>query len=234
MTTEDTKGTLAASVACSTSGSPPPTPRSIPLTPYDIFERSIERATNLLRIHKEAHGKVSRPLAFLADAHRAAIVLAVAALDAFIRTLVVEKIVAKIADHAQPVPEKLREQAKELLGQEGLFDAARKGDLGSRLEKEFRRQFEGKSFQGVKNIEDALGLVGHEKVFCTIARSASVNEENLKVAVGRFTKRRHIIAHCGDYDLTQSPPIENKISKEDVEECIKVVKRVAKEINKLR
>lgn len=157
-----------------------------------------------------------------------------AALDAFVRTLVVEKIVARIADQTKTVPEDLKQQAQEILGKEGLFDAARSGDLGSRLEKAFRLKFEDKSFQGIKNIEDALRLIGHEKVFHTIAKSACVNEDNLKGDLARFTKRRHIVAHCGDYDLTQTPATENKILKEDVKACIKLVKLVAEEINKLR
>jgi hypothetical protein len=229
-----TKGKLSQSVASSTSGQPPAAPQTTPVTPYRIFTKSIERAENLLRIHQGAHGAASRPPAFLSDAHRAAIVLAVAALDAFIRTLVVEKITAKITDLSQPVPAKLKEQAKEFLGHDGLFDAARAGDLSSRLNKEFRQRFEEKSFQGVKNIEEALRLVGHDNAFHRIACSASVNEDNLKGDLARFTKRRHIIAHCGDYDLTQTPPTENKISKDDVKKCIKLLKLVAVEIQKLR
>ena len=79
-----------------------------------------------------------------------------------------------------------------------------------------------------------MKLLGHKDVFATIAKSASVNEHNLKNELGRFTKRRHIIAHCGDYDLSQTPPVENKILKKDVMACIKTVELVAQEINKLR
>jgi acyl carrier protein len=234
MKIKNTKGKLSKAIAFSTSGSVSTFPKATPLTPFDIFQHSLDRAQNLLRIHKEAHGEVSRPPAFLADAHRAAIVLAVSALDAFIRTLVVEKIVAKIADQSQTVPQELKQQAQELLGKDGLFDAARANDLGSRLEKAFRLKFEGKSFQGIKNIEDALYLIGHDKVFSKVAKSARVNEENLKSELAQFTKKRHIVAHCGDYDLTQTPPIENKILKKNVKDCIKLVKLVATEINKLR
>jgi HEPN superfamily RiboL-PSP-like protein len=225
-----TKGKLSKAIAFSTSGTTPPVPPSIPITPYKIFECSIDRSEHLVRIHEKAYGTASKP----SDAHRAAIVLAVAALDAFIRTLVVENIRAKIADQKRPVPSKLREQAKELLGLDGLFDAARDGDLGSRLERGFRQRFEEKSFQGINNIEEALRLIGHDNVFHSIADSASVNEDHLKRDLGRFTKRRHIIAHCGDYDLTQTPPNENDITLDDAKECIKVVRLVAAEIHKLK
>ena len=224
-----TKGKLSKEIAFSTSGTAPPIPKSIPITPYKIFECSIDRAEHLLRIHEKAYGSNSEP----SDAHRAAIVLAVAALDAFIRTLVIENIRTKIADQNQQVPPKLKEQAKGLLGLDGLFEAARDGDLGSRLEKGFRQQFEEKSFQGINNIQEALHLIGLENVFHTIADAAAINEDHLKSDLGRFTKRRHIIAHCGDYDLTQTPPIEKNIEKDHAEKCIKVVRLVATEIQKL-
>ena len=56
------------------------------LTSFDIFGFCIERAQNLIKIHKAAHGRQERPERFLADAHRAAIVLAISALDAYVGT----------------------------------------------------------------------------------------------------------------------------------------------------
>lgn len=181
-----------------------------------------------------AHGTQARPPAFLADAHRAAVVLAVSALDAFVRTLVIDRIVSKVATPSETVPDKPRDLIKECLGPDNILEAARQGDLSSRVEKALRDQFDDRSFQGVKKITEAMRLIGYDDVFATIALAASVNEENLKRDVGRFTKRRHIIAHCGDYDLNQTPPAENKILKKDVQECIRTVELVAQEINKLR
>ena len=229
-----TKGKLSKAVGSSTSGTPPLPPVSIPVTSYRIFESSLKRAENLFHIRVESKLKTAALPAEIGDARRAAIVLAVAALDAYVRTFVVEKIMAKLADLAQPVPAKLKDHAKDFLGQDGLFDAARHGDLGSRLEKAFRESFEEKSFQGVKNIEEAMRLVGYDNVFHAIACSASVNEDHLKRDLGRFTKRRHIIAHCGDYDLNQTPPKENDVTDEDVKKCIETVKLMAEEICKLK
>jgi hypothetical protein len=229
-----TKGKLSKNVASSTTGTPPPVPRATPVTPLNIFESSMNRAENLLRLRQVQKSSGDTLKSHFSDAHRAAIVLAVAALDAYVRTFVVEKILTKLSDLKQPVPTKLKEHAKEFLGHDGLFDAARHGDLGSRLEKAFRESFEERSFQGIKNIEDAMKLIGQDDVFHTIACSASVNEDHLKRDLGRFTKRRHIIAHCGDYDLNQTPPKENDITEEDVRLCIKMVKLMAGEICKLK
>lgn len=234
MRTQLTKGKLSKVVVSSTSGTPRPPPASVPVTCYRIFENSLKRAENLFRLRGESKAKTAKSIPEIGDARRAAIVLAVAALDAYVRTFVVEKIMAKLADLNQQVPAQLKEQAKNFLGHDGLFDAARHGDLSSRLEKAFRESFEQKSFQGVKNIEEAMKLIGHENVFHIIACSASVNEDHLKRDLGRFTKRRHIIAHCGDYDLNQTPPKENDISDDEVGKCIETVKLMAAEIHKLK
>lgn len=221
-------GGLSAATGIATS--PPKAP---PATPLAIFEQSIDRAKNLLTIHGMAHGEASRPPALLADAHRASIVLAVSALDAYIRTLVVNKVLTKLKDVSKPVPPRLRDQLKQLIGQDDLLDAARIGDLSTRVEKALKDKMEESSFQGVAKITEAMKLIGHEDIFKDVARSASLNEQELKESIGRFTKRRHIIAHCGDYDLTQTPPIENTITKREAEECIKVMQTVARQIEKV-
>jgi len=229
-----TKGKLSRKEGTSTTGTPPRVTGSAPVTSYSIFESSIRRAENLLQMRKVPQNAAIKLTSHFSDARRAAIVLAVAALDAYVRTFVVEEIMAKLVDLKSQVPGKLRDHAKEFLGQDGLFDAARNGDLNSRLEKAFRESFEERSFQGVKNIEDAMRLIGHDNVFHTIACSASVNEDHLKRDLSRFTKRRHLIAHCGDYDLNQNPPQENDISDEDVRRCVETVKLMALEIHRLK
>jgi len=225
------KGKVSATL---TVGTPSPPPAVPPTTPYSLFASSIKRAKNLLEIHRLAHGAQARPPGFLADAHRAAVVLAVSALDAFVRTFVIERIVWKIANPLEKVPEKLCQQIKDCLDHDAILEAARQGDLSSRVEKALRDRFDDQSFQGVKKINEAMRLLGYQDVFATIAKSAAVNEGNLKSDLGRFTKRRHIIAHCGDYELSQSPPEEKKILKKDVLHCIRTVELIAKEINKLR
>jgi RiboL-PSP-HEPN len=232
---KSTKGKLkeGSDSVTSTTGisTPPPTVTSV--TPYSIFQSSVKRAKNLIAIHGLAHGKQGQPPPFLSDAHRASIVLAVSALDAYVRTLVIDRIVSTVANPKKVVPEKLREHIKACLGHDIIFEAARQGDLSSKVEKAMRDKFDDQSFQGVKKITEAMRLIGYEDVFVIVAQSASENETILKEKLSRFTKRRHIIAHCGDYDLNQTPPEENKLLKEEVLECIRVVELVAREINKL-
>jgi hypothetical protein len=230
-----TKGKLKARTEgrTSTTGSATPPPKVSPTTPITVFQRSIERAENLLAIHKIAHDGTSALNIWLADVYRASIVLAVSALDAYIRTLVVNKVLTILRDVNKTVPLKLREQLKQLISQDDFLDAARVGDISTRVEKALKDKFEDSSFQGVNKITEAMKLVGREDIFKEVARSASMNEQELKENLGRYTKRRHIIAHCGDYDMTQSPPNENIIKKKDAADCIKLMRQVAHQIDKL-
>jgi hypothetical protein len=200
---------------------------------YDVFSLCVSRAKNLLKIHQAAHGSQARPEAFLADAHRAAIVLSISALDAYVRTCCLEKIRGLLANKSQALPPSLSSEIKRMLKEDSLLDAARQDDLLSRVEKAFRQDFEKRSFQGVKNITDCLQLVGFEDIFHEVAVSASMNEDNLKQQLNTFTKRRHTIAHQGDYDLSQNPPVENSIRKKEAEECIRLVSKIAEAIHNL-
>ena len=82
--------------------------KSKPTTPFEVFNYCIERAENLIKIHQAAHGKKTKPEKYLADAHRAAIVLSISALDAFIRTFVIEKIREKEEEEEGQVVSKVR------------------------------------------------------------------------------------------------------------------------------
>ena len=231
-----TRGRLTRGKPLATSTSavgrvPPPMP--LPTTPYTIFQHSIVRARNLVTIHGLAHGARARPHAFLADAHRAAIVLAVSALDAFVRTFVIDRIVSIVGTPAKTISPVLRERIKGCLSHDSVLDSARAGDITSRVERALRDSFDTQSFQGVEKITEAMKLLGYRDVFETMAAAAGVNERNLKKDLGTFTQRRHLIAHRGDFDLDQTPPAENKILKEDVLKCIKTVELVAREIAKL-
>jgi hypothetical protein len=200
---------------------------------YTIFECCIYRARNLVRLHEAAHGRAAKPEKYLADAHRAAIVLAISALDAYVRSHVMIKIRTLLADKKAQLSESLSARIKQFLKEDGLLDAARKDDLLDRVEKAFKKDFEKKSFQGTEAITDGLKLVGIEDVFHQVALKAGRNEDTLKTDLDRFSKRRHSIAHRGDYDLDEIPPRENPITKKEAEDCIGLVLLIASTIEKL-
>lgn len=205
-----------------------------PLTSYDIFDLCVQRAKNLVKLHEAAHGKAGKPERYTSDAHRAAIVLAVSALDAFVRDFVITRTRVLLASKSLALPAALSAQIKKFLKDDDLLEAARKDDLLERVEKAFRSDFERRSFQGTKNIEEHLRIVGYDAVFHEVAVNAHVNEDTLREDLDRFTQRRHAIAHRGDYDLTQNPPKENVVTKKDAEDCIKLMCRIATHMHELR
>ena len=202
-------------------------------TAYDVFEKCIERAQNLIKIHEAAHGKRAKPERYLADAHRASVVLSISALDAFVRTLAMAKIKDRLVNPKSQLPAPLITQIKKFIKDDELLEAARKYDLHERVEKAFTNDFERRSFQGTRNITECLEMAGYIDVFHIVAKKAQLNEESLRDNLDRFTGRRHVIAHRGDYDLSQLPPCENVITKTDAEECIKLVTKIAQTINSL-
>lgn len=212
---------------------PPPAAPRTGATSLDIFEMCVERARNLVRLHEAAHGKAGKPEPYAADAHRAAIVLAMSALDACVRDLVVVRTRKMLASRVAELPPALKDHIKKFLKDDDLLDAARKDDLLDRVEKAFRSDFDRRSFQGTRNIEEYLRIVGYNSVFHDIAVKARMNEEQLRGDLDGFTDRRHAIAHRGDYRLNENPPAENRVTKKDAEDCIKLVCRIAKHMCEL-
>ncbi|MBI3563699.1 MAG: hypothetical protein HY079_00725 [Elusimicrobia bacterium] len=198
-------------------------PERAPFTPYDLFLKCLERARNLLLIHSQAHGKQAKPERHLSDCHRAAIVLTIAALDAYVRALVLDRISGILLDKSFPLPPPLAARIKSLIKEDALLEAARNEDLVERVEKAFKGDFEKKTFQGIDAISEALELIGVKNIFHEIAIGKKANEDTLRRDLQLFTQRRHTIAHRGDYDLTQTPPRENPITKTEAEACIRLV-----------
>ena len=199
-----------------------------PLTSYDIFELCIQRARNLIKLHEAAHGKAGKPEKYTSDAHRAAIVLAISALDAFVRDFVITRTRLLLISKSLALPEALATQIKKFLKDDDLLEAARKDDLLERVEKAFRNDFERRSFQGTKNIGEQLRIVGYDDIFHEVAIKAQLNEDTLREDLDRFTARRHAIAHRGDYDLNQRPPKENVVTKKEAANCVKLVCSIAR------
>lgn len=224
-------GRAGPAASATTAAAVPPAGKT--LNSHDIFELCIQRALNLVKLHEAAHGKAGKPEKYASDAHRAAIVLAVSALDAFVRDFVIARTRSLLATKAVALPAALSTEIKKFVKDDALIDAARKDDLLERVEKAFRSDFERRSFQGTKNIEEQLKIVGYDDIFHEVAARGSLNEDTLRNDLNRFTDRRHAIAHRGDYDLTEKPPKELVVTKKDAKDCIKLMCRIAKHMHEL-
>lgn len=203
------------------------------LTSYDLFELCIQRAKNLVKLHQAAHGRQAKPEKYMADAHRAAIVLAIAALDAFVRTFIISRTRRLLVSRTAAIPPSLSAHIKKFLSDDDLLDAARKDDLLDRVEKAFRNDFDRRSFQGTRNIEECMKMVGFDDIFHEVAIRAKLNEDTLRSDLDRYTSRRHTIAHRGDYDLNENPPKEIAVTKKDAQDCIRCATAIAKHIRDL-
>lgn len=216
-----------------------PVARLAPVAPQEsaakaIFNMCVERANNLLRVHKEVHGEKKKPPKHLSDLHRAAIVMAISALDAYVRTYLLTTIRMMLSNRQRSLPAGLADRIKNFLKPDDMLDAARKDDLLERVEKAFRADFERKSFQGTQTIEQSMQLVGINDVFHEVAISTGANEDQLKLRLDEFTSRRHNIAHRGDCDLSQKPPQEAAINKTQAQECIRLVKSIVEGIERIK
>ena len=117
--------------------------------------------------------------------------------------------------------------------QDKLLDAARRHDLLDQVEGAVKDDFETKSFQGEWKIETYLKLVGYKNIFSEVSVKADINENNLRGKLNVYTKRRHVIAHSGDYDLNQTPHKENNIQKDYAKDCIDTVRLFARTIHEV-
>lgn len=215
-------------VAPATSSAPPSKKITGPSS-YDIFLKTIKRANNLIGIHREGEKCEEHHN----DSFRAAVVLSISALDAYVRTLVVEKILTRLSDKDKPISNELRDYIKGLINHESLLEAARKYEFREKVEKAIRADFETKSFQGEYKINFYMELAGYKDIFEEVSHSANKNKNRLRSDIEIYTKRRHIIAHCGDFDLTSIPHSENKIERKYAGDCIAVVSLFAEHINKI-
>lgn len=206
---------------------------SLSVTPYDVFEQCIARASNLVSMHDATWESTQISEAHYCDCYRAAVVLSISALDAYIRKVVVSETRDILADSAKNLNKELSDYIKLLLNQDKLLDAARKSNLLDVVEESVKDDFSTKSFQGEWKISKHLAMVGHGEIFAKVSIRANINEKNLKDRLAGYTNRRHIIAHSGDYDLNQTPHVEHTITKKYATDCIDLVRLFACTMNEI-
>lgn len=200
---------------------------------YKIFNSSIKRAENLLKINVDAKNKkLSISEDKLLDSYRAVIVLSISALDAYIKTFLIVEIRQRL--NAKTLSPDLKKYIKEeLFTKDTLHQHVLEANFFEKVIERFDDDFEKKSFQGQKSIEKYMSLAGFNQVFKLISKSADKSVDNLLSDIEKYTQRRHLIVHCGDHDLNQTTLTENKIAVSEASECVKLVSLIANEIHKL-
>ena len=205
---------------------------------FHIFSHSIERSKNLLKIHQDAHGKRAKPEKHLSDIHRAAVVLAISALDAFVCKFVTTKITILLADNSKELPAPLLNKIREATEKSKptlILEAVKQNNIRQIVEKMLHEEYEKKTFQGTDSIEACLKIIGYDDIFNIIASKAKMHEGDLKRDLNEYTNRRHTIVHRGDFDAIENPPkTENPITKTYANNCIRLIEKIAKQINELK
>jgi hypothetical protein len=215
-------GEITSLTSTATSTGKATKPVSIPdsLTPYDIFLRCIKRAENLISFHSDDKNPEEE---HFCDAYRASVVLTIAALDAYTRTVTIIKMKEKLKKKPKPT-DPLYLYVKSIMSHETLLETAMNDTFFSEIENYISNDFQRKSFQGEKKINYYMSLAGYKNIIGSVATKSKYNEGLLKSDLDRYTQRRHTIAHGGDYDISQNPYKEIEIKKEYAIECLKVVK----------
>lgn len=203
------------------------------ISSYDVFEKCVVRAENLIAVHDSTEKVDEISDEHYCDCYRAAVVLTISALDAFVRKVVISEIRNVISDTKKSMNQELTDYIKKLLNQDKLLDAARNYNLLEKVEQAVKDDFETKSFQGEWKITFYLKMVGYKDIFSDVSIKADINESNLKRKLNVFTNRRHVIAHSGDYNLNQTPHKENEITKKYAKACIDIVRLFASTIHTL-
>ena len=122
---------------------------------------------------------------------------------------------------------------KSIMTHDGLLESAMNNSFFSEIEHQISEDFQKKSFQGERKITHYLELAGYKNIIGMVSKKNNSNEHNLKEAIDKFTKRRHTIAHGGDYDINQIPYKELEINKEFAKECHKVVSEFTKTLDEI-
>ena len=202
------------------------------ISSYQIFEKCIQRSKNLLFIRESTDQNEAILEEHYCDCYRASIVLSISALDAFIRKVIISEIL-NILNSNKRLEKGLSLYIKNLLGQDSLLEAARKHDLSARVEKAIKEDFQKKSFQGEWKISHHMEMIGHKNIYKKVSEEEDINEGRLRANLMKYTKRRHVIVHSGDYDLNSSPFDEMNIDRKFAESCIETVTVFAKGIHKI-
>lgn len=194
----------------------------------DLFRISIARVRDLIAVHNSLKAQASSVLD-LSDMLRAALVLAVSALDYYIHEVVR---IGMLEIHRGQRPE-----PPAFSGFQISLGNARAGinagpNIDSWLEDEIRQRHSYKSFQQPNAIADAVRLICDKKLWEEVSINMGSPAKDIKQQLSLIVDRRNKIAHEADIDPTLSLgncwPIDELLVNEAVDFLEQVVESIHK------
>ncbi len=166
----------------------------------DQFHININRVRDLIALHNSVKAQ-STSVLDLSDMLRAALVLAVSALDYYVHE-VVRLGMLEIHQGLRPQPPGFsRFQISLGTAREGLKNPP---DFASYLEDEIRQRHSYKSFQQPDSIADAIKLISDKKLWLEVASIMGRKDKDIKNELKVIIDRRNKIAHEADINPTLS------------------------------
>jgi len=195
----------------------------------DLFRISIARVRDLIAVHNSLKAQTSNVLD-LSDMLRAALVLAVSALDYYIHEVVR---IGMLEIHCGQ-----RLEPPAFSGFQISLGNARAGinagqNIDSWLEDEIRQRHSYKSFQQPNAIADAVRLICDKKLWEEVSINIGSPAKDIKQQLSLIVDRRNKIAHEADID--PSYPIGDRwpIDELLVNEAVNFLEQVVESIHKI-
>jgi len=195
----------------------------------DLFRISMARVRDLIAVHNSLKAQASSVLD-LSDMLRAALVLAVSALDYYIHE-VVRIGMLEIHRGQRPEPPAFSRFQISLGNARAGINAGQ--NIDSWLEDEIRQRHSYKSFQQPEAIADAIRLISDKKLWEEVSTNMSRPAKDIKQQLNRIVDRRNKIAHEADID--PSYPIGDRwpIDELLVNEAVDFIEQVVESIHNI-
>ncbi|MBD0308059.1 MAG: hypothetical protein ICV80_07945 [Microcoleus sp. T1-bin1] len=195
----------------------------------DLFRISIARVRDLIAVHNSLKAQASSVLD-LSDMLRAALVLAVSALDYYIHEVVR---IGMLEIHRGPRPEPPGFSRFQI-----SLGSARAGinagqNIDSWLEDEIRQRHSYKSFQQPEAIADAIRLISDKKLWEEVSTNMGSPARSIKQQLSLIVDRRNKIAHEADIDPTLSIGNRWPIDELLVNEAVDFIEQVVESIHNI-
>ena len=195
----------------------------------DLFGICIRRVRDLIALHHSLKAQASSVLD-ISDMLRAALVLAVSALDYYIHE-VVRIGMLEIHRGQRPEPPAFSRFQISLGNARAGINAGQ--NIDSWLEDEIRQRHSYKSFQQPDSIAEAIRLICDKKLWEEVSINMGSPAQDIKEQLRLIVDRRNKIAHEADIDPTLSLGNRWPIDELLVNEAVDFIEQVVESIHKI-